>query len=65
MKPSVPMRFSRIRNLAANQGDRKAKLQEIIEIATDMLKEFKAPPKARREKTGRDRSETGGRDRGE
>jgi hypothetical protein len=61
-KRSEPMRLARIRVLAANQGDRRAKLEEIIEIANDLLKEY--GPKPRKERGGRDRNETGGRDRG-
>jgi len=60
---SVPMRLSRIRNLAANQGDRRERLEEIIEIAQGLLKEFPKQKKSRKETGGRDRMESGGHDR--
>ena len=60
---SGSMSLARIRVLTANQGDRRAKLEEIVEIATAMLKDY--GPKPRKERGGRDRNETGGRDRGE
>lgn len=65
-KRSGSMSLARIRLLSSDQGgqdERRSKLQEIRDIADELLKELGGTK--RKESKGRDRRETGGRDRGE
>jgi hypothetical protein len=65
-KRSGSMSLARIRLLSSDQGgqdERRSKLQEIRDIADELLKE--AGGAKRKEKKGKDRMERDGTDRGE
>jgi hypothetical protein len=56
--------WQKMRNLCIPQGDVRAKLEEIIATATELLKDY-PKPKTRADKKGRDRMDRSGHDREE